>query len=392
MSKKTEGTAASGTDSFSFKAEFTGLVPGRTYSLVKTDNAAEIFTADLIGNVTVSFTMTSGVTKTFKDLPVGAKYRITEEKNSYAPAFAITNTGDSGTIRQDSGSEKTGNDLSTAFETVDQGEKSTVLFTNTKNRDTSDTRDLVLVKKANDSSGKATDTALPGAWFTLTGTSDDGEDIDISKESGSDGRIVFKALSKGTYTLTEKQAPNGYQKNGAKRTVTVDPEKDPAVTVTGLTEASDRSFPVYNDPVPTYVIGFLKNDSSGDPVKNAELALYDKDENRISKWTTDGEMHTENLAEGEYTLKETLVPDGYSKADDIVFTVGPGGAVTSDTSGAVKQLKAADSGDPSYAVEMIDPSSISGLPNTGGMGTKLLYIFGAALISIGIAAYLRKKK
>ena len=41
---------------------------------------------------------------------------------------------------------------------------------------------------------------------------------------------------------------------------------------------------------------------------------------------------------------------------------------------------------------MIDPSSISGLPLTGGMGTKLLYIFGAALIAIGIAAYLRKKK
>ena len=45
-----------------------------------------------------------------------------------------------------------------------------------------------------------------------------------------------------------------------------------------------------------------------------------------------------------------------------------------------------------YRPFMIDPSSISGLPLTGGMGTKLLYIVGAALIAIGTAAYLRKKK
>ena len=58
----------------------------------------------------------------------------------------------------------------------------------------------------------------------------------------------------------------------------------------------------------------------------------------------------------------------------------------------MQKLTVTNTGDPAYAIKMIDPSSISGLPLTGGMGTKLLYIFGAALIAIGIAAYLRKKK
>ena len=391
ITKTLGGNAANPEDQFSFVIEMEGLSPSETYTAENSSSGNTQFTADAAGHVSFSITIKGGETEVMKNIPEGTKYRITEKANAYEPSYEIVNTDDNGSIRHVSDSAGKNSDLATLFESADPKEKSTIMFTNVRNKDTSDAADLVLVKKANDSAGKATDTALPGAWFNLKGSSDDGEDIDISKESDSDGRIVFKTLSKGTYTLTEKQAPGGYQKDGTKRTVTVDPEKDPAVTVTGLTQSTDNTFPVYNDPVPTYPVGFLKNDSSGSAVKNAELALYDKDENRISKWTTDGEMHTENLAEGEYTLKETLIPEGYSKADDIVFTVDSGGAVTSDTSGAVKQLKAADSGDPSYAVEMIDPSSISGLPNTGGMGTKLLYIFGAALIAIGIAAYLRKK-
>jgi LPXTG-motif cell wall-anchored protein len=35
---------------------------------------------------------------------------------------------------------------------------------------------------------------------------------------------------------------------------------------------------------------------------------------------------------------------------------------------------------------------VPSLPITGGMGTKLLYILGAALITAGITIYLKKRK
>jgi len=43
--------------------------------------------------------------------------------------------------------------------------------------------------------------------------------------------------------------------------------------------------------------------------------------NTVETWTADGSIHTVNLPVGEYTLKETKAPNGYTLADAVAFTV-----------------------------------------------------------------------
>lgn len=390
IAKVLAGTDTSADDVFNFTAELTGLVPQRTYALTNADNTTTAYTADLIGNAKITFTMKGGDTKTLTDLPVGATYRITEEKNSYTPTYQIVNADTSGSIKQEAGGAKANTDLSTSFETADQGEQSTVTFTNERNRDTSDYRSLVVVKKANDSSGNATDTVLPGAWFNLSGTSDDGEDIDISRETDSNGRLTFSKIYAGTYTLTEKQAPNGYQKDETARKVVIDPSKSSSedITIENIKRNTDGSFPLYNNPVPTFPVTFSKKDfqNADTYVKNAVLAVYDSDGNRVEKWTTDGTDYTGKYPAGTYTLRELSAPEGYKKADDITFTIASDGTVTTSKTGALT------SKDSAYTITVYDQKEgIDGLPLTGGMKTKLLYLFGALLVCAGAAVYLRKK-
>ncbi|AZP03430.1 SpaA isopeptide-forming pilin-related protein [Jeotgalibaca ciconiae] len=74
------------------------------------------------------------------------------------------------------------------------------------------------------------------ATFTL---SKDGENTVLSTESS--GTVIFTALSKGVYTLTETQAPNGYIKESSVYTVTVEWENG-AVKVT-VTKSGEEGSP-----------------------------------------------------------------------------------------------------------------------------------------------------
>ncbi|QYA42891.1 VWA domain-containing protein [Macrococcoides bohemicum] len=67
---------------------------------------------------------------------------------------------------------------------------------------------------------------LPGAKFELRNSA--GDLID-TLTTGTDGKILFKALPLGSYTLKEIQAPSGYQLNGEPINITV--KNDEKVTI-----------------------------------------------------------------------------------------------------------------------------------------------------------------
>ena len=96
----------------------------------------------------------------------------------------------------------------------------------------------------------------------------------------------------------------------------------------------------------------------------------------------DGVVRFVGLGAGTYTITETKTPSGYNTLApvtvDIAFTANPTGE------GAVHWSKT--SGDATYnpatgVFEMtIENQKGSELPETGGMGTTMLYLVGAALV------------
>ena len=61
---------------------------------------------------------------------------------------------------------------------------------------------------------------------------------------------------------------------------------------------------------------------SGEELPGAHLEIHDADGNLIDEWiSTDKPHYVEKLPAGDYTLTETLAPDGYAVAETVPFTV-----------------------------------------------------------------------
>lgn len=106
----------------------------------------------------------------------------------------------------------------------------------------------------------------------------------------------------------------------------------------------------------------------------------------------------EGIDAGEYKLVETYVPAGYNKADDVEFTVTADHEIESNDP-ELKDLVGGDafSGDVSTGsvATAIENKSGNELPSTGGMGTTVLYVAGAAIVliaGIGLAVALRRRQ
>lgn len=106
---------------FNYTAEFTGLVPGMSYTVEGYDS--KVFNADQSGNATIPLRLMSGRSVTIKQLPKGAKYRFTEEPSDHVAEFRVfsEDMADKGAnILKDYGSnDDAAKGLSTEFETVD---------------------------------------------------------------------------------------------------------------------------------------------------------------------------------------------------------------------------------------------------------------------------------
>ena len=157
----------------------------------------------------------------------------------------------------------------------------------------------------------------------------DGEIID---EWISDGtNHIVTELPAGDYTLKEIAAPDGY-------VIATDIEfevfADGTIKIRNVdsTAVSDNGYPLIVMVDDTTKVRISKQDvTTGEELPGATLQIIDEGGNVATEWVSTDEAHFiegKLIAGKEYTLRETIAPDGYEIANEIKFTVNADGSVT----------------------------------------------------------------
>ena len=162
-----------------------------------------------------------------------------------------------------------------------------------------------------------------------------------------------------------------------------------------------------------YAIKILKVDPDGNPLTGAEFSVklgdtvikasatdqqgvYNYDPNGDTQFVVDdlGQLTIKGLKEGTYTIKEELAPQGYNKlrsTASVTADLDSYSEVTTyyDEDGKAVEQKVTGGSDLTIDVCEIEIENNSGteLPETGGMGTTLFYVFGAIMV-LGAAVLL----
>ena len=157
----------------------------------------------------------------------------------------------------------------------------------------------------------------------------DGEIID---EWISDGtNHIVTELPAGDYTLKEIAAPDGY-------VIATDIEfevfADGTIKIRNVdsTAVSDNGYPLIVMVDDTTKVRISKRDiTTVEELPGATLQIIDENGNVVEEWVSTDEAHFiegKLIAGKEYTLRETIAPDGYEIANEIKFTVNADGSVT----------------------------------------------------------------
>ena len=182
---------------------------------------------------------------------------------------------------------------------------------------------------------------LAGATMRLTGTLDDTTKTFAVQTWTSDGSQRSFTLEPGTYTLTETKAPAGYTKaDDIVFRVGTGDDGNLQVQI----RQPDGSYVTAADSLITMVDAYqphrvtIAKNSLTDGITNIAGAsmsvtgrtLDGKSVNSITWTTKQGQSQQLDLQPGTYTLSETNPPAGYTKADDITFSVDINGKITVD--------------------------------------------------------------
>ncbi len=168
---------------------------------------------------------------------------------------------------------------------------------------------------------------LIGAEMQLI--SSDGNIVD---EWTSDGtNHVVSELPAGDYTLKEIAAPDGYVIATDIR-FTVDVYGNVTVENVDATAVSENGNPLVVMVDDTTKVQISKRDITTDKeLPGATLQIIDENGNVIEEWISSNEarfIEGKLIAGKEYTLRETIAPEGYEIANEIRFTVNADGSVT----------------------------------------------------------------
>ena len=111
------------------------------------------------------------------------------------------------------------------------------------------------------------------------------------------------------------------------------------------------------------------------------------------------------LDDGEYTLTETVTPEGYNTIDPITFTVTATHGTEWDGKGVRGNLITALTGNAAPGEITFTPDKGTGalttnvinksgtvLPSTGGMGTTVFYVVGGGLMAVAVVLLVTKKR
>lgn len=202
-----------------------------------------------------------------------------------------------------------------------------------------------------------------------------------AKAEGEEGSNNFYASSDVVVTLTavlKDTAVSGYN--------TTDNSNSDRLTYTntyGQTEKSGETVYVYTFDLPVFKYDGTTDNKTG--LGNATFELRTKEGTLIDTKTTDssGNVTFAKLAAGTYKVKETVAPAGYnlnsSEYTVVISTTGVITVTVDGNSSTVNQVEV-----PDYPVTV---------PSTGGMGTMMFYVGGAALIACaGVLLFVLKRK
>ena len=168
---------------------------------------------------------------------------------------------------------------------------------------------------------------LVGAEMVLENA--DGETVDKWTSDGTN-HIVSK-LGAGEYVLKEIAAPDGYV-IATDIKFTVDVYGNVTVENVDSTAVSDKGYPLIVMVDDTTKVRISKQDiTTGEELSGATLKIIDENGNVVEEWVSTNEAHFiegKLIAGKEYTLRETIAPDGYEIANEIKFTVNADGSVT----------------------------------------------------------------
>lgn len=147
-------------------------------------------------------------------------------------------------------------------------------------------------------------------------------------------------------------------------------------------------------------------------LKGAEFTLTKKLKDGTTKdiavaKSQDGVRFTfKGLDDGEYTLTETVTPEGYNTIDPITFNVSADHEITWDGTGNRNDLLNSLTGNEvtgeitfaknanvngSLVTDIINKSGTV-LPSTGGMGTTVFYVVGGGLMAVAVVLLVTKKR
>ena len=250
----------------------------------------------------------------------------------------------------------------------------------------------ITIEKEDDAGNK-----LEGAVFTLTRT--DGGDLVAAIIESSSSTPTYVPWTTGTKYWKSSAAASGY---------TTD---DPATLKDGV-DPTDPNFDA-TDPA-NYKFDWNAYDewTSGMPID--QIPVYEQQQapsgttitakgkgqgvTSITATTDANGIATfAALGPGEYKIEETTVPPGYIKAADRIYTVTYDSsthqftwtqtAPTPASAAAGTQTPAVDA---LAETTIVDPQGTE-FPETGGMGTRILYTVGGLMVA-GAAIYLITKK
>ena len=238
----------------------------------------------------------------------------------------------------------------------------------------------------------------------------------VTSADGIIPQIDLDNLQAGTYYLREEEAPSGYRPvDGFVRfeisekgqvTKLSGPDEASVKTVEGEDGSETIVLSIKNSPMKTVQI--LKKSSDGDKpeLEGVEFALYKMgqiENNRpkdgevpVLEGATDehGVLNLGVLQEGiAYYLFETKALDGYNMLSAPVIITSTSSGLSATLGGApldVKQLSG--TGDKEvWQVTVINYAGYE-LPNTGGIGTTILYVIGGIMVVLAVVFLVRRKR
>ena len=223
-----------------------------------------------------------------------------------------------------------------------------------------------------DENEKSLENALFGLFAVDTAefTADNAYMTAVSDENG---HFEFDKIPYGEYIVREIEAPTGYILSDESYPVTIS-EDGEVIEIKAVNKSTK--------------VRISKQDiTTGEELPGATLQIIDEDGNVATEWVSTDEAHFiegKLIAGKEYTLRETIAPDGYEIASEIKFTV--------NTDGSVTEVVMYDEHTPDLE---IPPTVTIDTPNTGvsADNSAELYLVATAVIMVfGMVIYKKNDK